>query len=98
MRARVARGALVFAVAAPLAYLTQRLFERWQGGVGDPLGVVRDAHTAFYWRSSTAVWLALVLAVVASRVRGGEGHHRWTPFASAAGFTALVLALATFYP
>lgn len=96
MRARIARGALVFSVAAPLVYLAQRLFERWQAGPGDPLSVVRTAHTAFYWRSATALWLALALAALAARrEREGAATH---PFAIAAGWTALVLALAALYP
>lgn len=96
MRGRIARGALVFAVVAPLAYLAQRLFERWQGGPGDPLGVVVEVHTAFYWRAATALWLAVVAAALAARGRAepDAGH----PFAIAAGFTALVLALAALYP
>jgi hypothetical protein len=95
VRVRFARAALTFAVTAPLVYLAQRLFERWQGGVGDPLGIVREAHTAFYWRSATALWLAIALAALAARpVRGEAGH----PFAIAAGWTALVLALAALYP
>jgi hypothetical protein len=67
-RERLARAGLVFAVVAPLAYLAQRLFERGQGGVGDPLAIVREAHVAFYWRASIAAWWGGVAAALASSI------------------------------
>ena len=69
LRRGIARGGLVFGAATPLAYVVQRLFERARGGPGDPLGVVRELHTAFYWRASVAVWLGVIAAILVVRSR-----------------------------
>lgn len=53
-----ALAAAAFGVVAPIAYLGQRLYERARSGPIDPLLVLRDAHTAFYWRACTALWWA----------------------------------------
>lgn len=64
-RIAFALAALVFAVAAPAAYAAQRVFERVRSGSTDPLLVVFDLHTAFYWRASTATWWGVVAAIAA---------------------------------
>ena len=63
-RIAIALAALVFAVAAPAAYGAQRIFERVRSGATDPLLVVFDLHTSFYWRASTAAWWGVVAAIV----------------------------------
>ncbi len=52
----------MFGPAAAVAYVAQRLYERFTGGVGDPTLVVREAHTSFYWRASAALWWGGVFA------------------------------------
>ena len=100
-RERVAAWGLAFAFVAPMAYLVQRLFERARGGPGDPLGVVREAHTAFYWRAAIAVWLAAAVATLVARAGGHRarpvpvGLARWT---AVAGFSLLLGGLAYLYP
>lgn len=64
-RVAFALAALVFAIAAPAAYAAQRIFERVRSGSADPLLVVFDLHTAFYWRASTATWWGVVAAIAA---------------------------------
>ncbi len=64
-RVALALASLVFGFAAPVAYTAQRLFERARSTPTDPLLVVFDLHTAFYWRASTAAWWGVVLAIVA---------------------------------
>lgn len=70
-RSSAALAAAAFGVAAPVAYLGQRLYERARAGPIDPLLVLREAHTAFYWRAGTAAWwaglVAIAVYVVASR-------------------------------
>ena len=62
-RVAIALGALVFALGSPFAYVAQRVFERARSGPTDPLLVVFDLHTSFYWRASTAAWWGVVLAI-----------------------------------
>ncbi|MBX3270405.1 MAG: hypothetical protein KF729_09105 [Sandaracinaceae bacterium] len=62
-RAAAALAAACFGLAAPLAYVGQRLFERARGGVADPTLILWEAHTAFYWRAGTAAWWAGVIAI-----------------------------------
>lgn len=64
-RVAFALASLVFALAAPAAYAAQRIFERARSGASDPLLVVFDLHTSFYWRASTAAWWGVVAAIAA---------------------------------
>lgn len=64
MRERVAMGALAFAVVSPSAYLVQRLVEHWLETPVDPLALLRQVHTAFYWRCATSAWWGSIAAIV----------------------------------
>lgn len=78
-RRRFALAAATFALAAPTAYMVQRLYERWQGGVADPLLVVREAHMAFYYRASMAVWWGGIAALVTfAALAAGPELERWS--------------------
>jgi hypothetical protein len=77
-RTALALSALTFGVASSLAYAAQRVFERVRGGAGDPLLVVFDLHTAFYWRAATAAWwggVAAILVVALAARPGAERAH-----------------------
>ncbi|MBX3251219.1 MAG: hypothetical protein KF901_28840 [Myxococcales bacterium] len=56
LRSRLGRAALAFGFVAAFAYVGQRLYERAAGGAVDPLMVVREAHTSYYWRCANAAW------------------------------------------
>lgn len=96
-------AALVFAVAAPTAYVAQRLYEVAVAPAGgDPALVIRQAHTAFYWRVATASWwagLAAALVVVAIRHRAGAAD-RVVPFVTriALPWAIVLAALAWLFP
>lgn len=95
VRTRLARAFLAFGLAAPLAYVGQRLAERTAGVPVDPLLVLREAHTAYYWRCATALWWGGVVfaAVFAWRARTRDGSlPRWVSFGALALGAALVLA------
>jgi hypothetical protein len=62
-RSAIALASLVFGVAASAAYAAQRLFERSRSGPVDPLLIVFDLHTAFYWRATTATWWGVIAAI-----------------------------------
>lgn len=63
----MAEAALAFAVVAPVAYLVQRVVERAITGIDDPLLVLRQVHTAFYWRCATAAWWGAIAAILVLR-------------------------------
>jgi hypothetical protein len=93
-RSALSLAALTFGVASSLAYAAQRVFERVRGGGGDPLLVVFDLHTAFYWRAATAAWwggvAAILVFALASRPRGVALHDR---VARVLGLVVVPLAL-----
>lgn len=94
---RVATASLVAALTAPVAYVVLRLIERVRSGPIDPLSIVGDPHTAFYWRASSAAWwggLAGMLVCVWLSRRGGEGGVARS-VSRAALPLAVVLAIAT---
>jgi hypothetical protein len=72
----LALAAAVFALAAPLAYMGQRLIEIARTGPIDPLLVLRDSHTSFYWRAAGAVWWAGIAAIVAFAASRGANADR----------------------
>lgn len=75
-RRAVALAAAVFALGAPAAYVAQRLFEVASATQPtDPALVLRDAHTAFYWRAATATWWGGLLACSGYAVVS-RGHHQ----------------------
>ena len=91
-RPALALAAATFGLFAPLAYLGQRLYERARAQPLDPTLILRESHTAFYWRAGTAAWWAGIAAIVvfawASRRAPGERGVRalyWAtlPFAAA---------------
>jgi hypothetical protein len=92
-RTALSLAALTFGAASSFAYAAQRVFERLRGGAGDPLLVVFDLHTAFYWRAATAAWwggvAAILVFAVASRPRGVAVHDR-----AARALAVLVVPLA----
>lgn len=78
-RERMAEAALTFGVVTPVAYLAQRVVERWLNGVVDPLVVLRQAHTAFYWRCSTSAWWgALAVILVLGGARAPRFRRSWS--------------------
>lgn len=89
--AAAALAAAAFGVGAPLAYFAQRLYERSRSGAIDPTMVLRESHTALYWRSAAAVWWAGIAAVLvfAWAVRRAAPTPRWLRL----GVPALMLAL-----
>ena len=70
-------AALAFALAAPTAYVLQRLVERIQGGEPDPLVIARTMHVAFYWRVATAVWWGGLAAMLVWAIVRRRGDHGW---------------------
>jgi hypothetical protein len=55
-RARLGWASLAFGLASAVAYVVQRLIELRSAAPVDPLLVIREAHTAYYWRCATAFW------------------------------------------
>ncbi|MGE0784219.1 MAG: hypothetical protein AB7S26_00925 [Sandaracinaceae bacterium] len=76
-RTALATAAAAFSLTAPIAYVTQRLYEVARSGPIDPLSVLRDAHTAFYWRALTATWWAGLIAILvyATVIRRGASER-----------------------
>ena len=76
----VAASALVFAIAAPVTYAAQRLYEYARGENGNPILILRTLHTVYYWRVAVAVWWGLMLALFAflhfMRQEGAPAHER----------------------
>jgi hypothetical protein len=100
-RRALALAAAVFALAAPAAYVTQRLFEvsRAAGPI-NPVLVLRDAHTAFYWRGATAAWWGGLLAICAYAVlrRRPDARPERVLAWLAAPLAAAVALLAWWFP
>jgi hypothetical protein len=71
-RSTVAIAALGLAIAAPIAYVAQRLVDYVVVGPPSPGSLLRETVVAFYWRCATAAFwgglVAIVLAVLATRV------------------------------
>jgi hypothetical protein len=86
-----ALAALVFAGAAPLAYVVQRVAEKLSGYGQDPLLLVFELRTAFYWRAAIATWWGGLAAVVAFALlsRPAAAHRH----AAVAGVLAVLLPL-----
>ncbi|MCB9603839.1 MAG: hypothetical protein H6721_16255 [Sandaracinus sp.] len=94
-RARLARACLAFGFAAPLAYVLQRLLERATGVPVDPLAVVREVHTAYYWRCFTAVFWGGVAAFVVYGWPAADGTAGIRRLVFAGGVWALFVAVAS---
>jgi hypothetical protein len=62
-RARVSIAALWFGVTAPAIYALIRLYEVARGEAVDPALIVRQLHTAYYYRCALALWFAAFVAV-----------------------------------
>jgi len=67
-RQRLAVASLVFALAAPLAYVTQRIYERARGAIVSPFLLVRDLHVGYFYRVAIAVFVGGAIAAIAQRV------------------------------
>lgn len=74
-RGALAFGGLVFGLAAPITYFTQRLLEHARGEAGDPRLVLATLHTVYYWRVAVAVWWGGVVAALAV-ASVAPSHHR----------------------
>lgn len=98
-RTALALAAAAFALAAPAAYVAQRLYEiDATDGPINPLLVLRDKHTAFYWRAATATWWGGVAAIVTYALarRGARPARalRW----AALPLIGLVILLSWWFP
>lgn len=97
-RRRLALAALAFAIAAPLAYLAQRLLDQALAGETDALSMIRQGRAAYPWRAATAAFWGGLGAIVAFAVArparpGSERLERYAvPAACALGVLVLVLA------
>lgn len=90
-RAGLAVAAAVLAIAGPIAYVAQRLYELARSGPVDPLSILRDSHTAFYWRAATATWWAGLFALMAYAIARSEGARQ--RIASAIAWTVVPLVV-----
>src|SRR5262245_686807 len=62
-RARISIAALWFGVTAPTVYALLRLYEVARGEAIDPVLVIRQVHSAYYFRCALAVWFAAFVAL-----------------------------------
>lgn len=85
-RAAIARAALAFALAAPVAYLVQHLLFR----SNDPRAMAHVFVTPFYWRVAASIWWGGLLAI-AAYVAPDRWSHRAAvaSIAIATGYTIL---------
>ncbi|MCU0671989.1 MAG: hypothetical protein MUE69_04255 [Myxococcota bacterium] len=91
-RARFGWASLAFGLVAAIAYVAQRLLEIRSATPVDPLLVIREAHTAYYWRCATAIWWGgVAFAVVARGSADGFGLPRFAAWwFGALGITLLL--------
>jgi hypothetical protein len=73
-RTALALASLVFAVAAPLAYLAERYFERLRSGRVSPQLILSEVHAGFYWRATLAAWFGGFIAALVWRMLRDSGH------------------------
>lgn len=101
-RHAAAVASATFALVAPVAYVAQRLFEYARSPQVDPLLILRETHTAFYWRATTATWLAGIAAIVAytlvRRASGGDGREIRALLRLTLPVAAIVVLFAWLYP
>jgi hypothetical protein len=101
-RAALAFASASFGLVAPLAYVGQRLFEVARSPIPvDPVLIVRDAHTAFYWRAATAAWWAALIAAMvyaAVRRRGNDSRLERALTVAAVPMVVVLGALAWWFP
>ena len=97
-RMELAFGGLVFAVAAPVAYVAQRLYGRLRApGVVNPAIILRSSHVEYYWRVAVATWFAVAVAIlVAPRLARRDVDRAWT--VGSALSVVLCVVLAWLYP
>jgi hypothetical protein len=76
-RSAWALASLVFAAVAPLAYVVQRVAEKLSGHGQDPLLLVFELRTAFYWRATIATWWGGLALAVAVALLTRPGAVRW---------------------
>lgn len=75
-RTRWAFGAAAAGLVAPVAYLAQRLIALQLGEGVDPTLIVRESHTAFYWRSALSAWVGVAVFVIVAALGRGEPSPR----------------------
>ena len=63
---RLALGALVFALAAPIGYIAQRAYEIARVGRIDPSLVLKTTHIDYLWRAAIALWFGGLCALFAT--------------------------------
>lgn len=95
-RARLGWASLAFGLASAIAYVVQRLIELRSATPIDPLLVIREAHTAYYWRAATAVWWGgVAFALVARGASASIALPRAAPWL--VGALALALVFSTWW-
>lgn len=95
-RARLGWASLAFGLVAAIAYVVQRLIEIRSGTPVDPLLVIREAHTAYYWRCATAFWWGgVAFAAVARGPSVRRALPRTAPWI--VGALGVVLLLSTWW-
>lgn len=97
-RMELAYGGLLFAVAAPLAYVAQRLYGRLRApGVVNPAIILRSSHVEYYWRVAVATWFAVAIAILfAPRLAHRDVDRVWT--VGSVVSVVLCVVLAWLYP
>lgn len=93
-RVALSLAAAVLGITAPVAYVAQRLYEIARSGPVDPLSILRDSHTAFYWRAAVATWWAGLFAVMAYGIARSDGARRFVTQALTWAAVPLVIVLA----
>ena len=90
---RLAFGALVFALTAPLGYIAQRSYEIARVGRIDPSLVLKTTHIDYLWRAVVALWFGGLCALLATAVLDRNSWSaRLGPASIAIGLLVLVTA------
>ena len=84
---RLAFGALVFALTAPLGYIAQRSYEIARVGRIDPSLVLKTTHIDYLWRAVIALWFGGLCALLATAVLQRD------PWSSRLGPASVVIGL-----
>lgn len=92
-RARLAFGALVFAVTAPFGYIAQRAYEIARVGRIDPSLVLKTTHIDYLWRGTIAFWFGGLCALLAMAVLARDAwFRRLGPISIVIGLMVLLTA------
>jgi hypothetical protein len=97
-RERARRRAAVACASAGLiaatAYVVQRLYDHAVLGTIDPLLVLRESHTAYYWRAFVATWWGGTIGSIAWAAAGTDARIERLERAIAVAVVPWTLALA----